>query len=222
MSDNQKKSVPKRAATPTKKPRGKPSSDLATLLGEPALLMGERKQDYLALQKKIEAVIVPRDYIEIIFVRDLTDLTWKILRLRRLEPAIIHSAHGVAIYNLMEAITGDDQEALSASRAWESGNKETREAMPGYLQERGYSADDLNARAIALMSPILEMLERIGANSEIRRNEILRQIERRREMIIVNEPDEEPEIIQAEQISDTPEETPTEQSPTVLYRHKRQ
>ena len=47
------------------------------------LLPGEKQADYAELALRIVKAALPRDAIEDFLVRDVVDLTWEILRLRR-------------------------------------------------------------------------------------------------------------------------------------------
>jgi hypothetical protein len=47
------------------------------------LLPGEAETDYLGVAARIVAVAQPKDAIEEFLTRDVVDLTWEILRLRR-------------------------------------------------------------------------------------------------------------------------------------------
>jgi hypothetical protein len=49
------------------------------------LLPGEKEADYAAIAGRIVVVSRPRDAIEEFLIRDVIDLTWEILRLRRVK-----------------------------------------------------------------------------------------------------------------------------------------
>src|SRR5580692_1110966 len=52
--------------------------------GEPTLLLGEDARGYDELLAQVSRVLVPRDVIEDMWIRDVVDLAWDVLRLRRL------------------------------------------------------------------------------------------------------------------------------------------
>jgi hypothetical protein len=70
-----------------------PSQSLALTAGSandigiaPApLLMGEQQTDYAGIARRIVQASRPRDAIEEFLLRDVIDLTWEILRLRRVK-----------------------------------------------------------------------------------------------------------------------------------------
>jgi hypothetical protein len=70
-------------------------------LSQPALLMTESKQDYQALQASLEHEIMPRSFVESMYVADIAALTWEILRLRRCKSGIINNAFEKALQNLL-------------------------------------------------------------------------------------------------------------------------
>jgi hypothetical protein len=69
-------------------------------LSKPALLMTESKQDYQALQASLEREIMPRSFVESMYVADIAALIWEILRLRRCKSGIINNAFDKALQNL--------------------------------------------------------------------------------------------------------------------------
>jgi hypothetical protein len=78
--------------------------------GPPPLLDGENKADYDDLYARVAAAVQPADFLEEIWVRDTVDLTWEILRLRRLK---------IALFNA--DADGDSDDDVSV---WLSGNVE--------------------------------------------------------------------------------------------------
>jgi hypothetical protein len=60
-------------------------------LARPALLLTESKDDYEALQASLEHEIMPRNFVESIYVADIAALSWEILRLRRARAGIINA-----------------------------------------------------------------------------------------------------------------------------------
>jgi hypothetical protein len=59
----------------------------AGLFGPPPLLEGEDAAAYDELLTRVSSAVRPTDFIEEIWVRDLTDVFWSILRLRRIQAA---------------------------------------------------------------------------------------------------------------------------------------
>ena len=87
--------MPKRKAPPSSSVALSSSPDvLDRVIGispEP-LLPGEAQADYDSVATRIVAVARPRDAIEEFFTRDVIDLTWDILRLRRAKAGLWRAA----------------------------------------------------------------------------------------------------------------------------------
>ena len=54
------------------------------VLGQPQLIDGEDSEAYQKLHERVSLSVKPADIFEEIFVRDFVDLTWEVLRWRRL------------------------------------------------------------------------------------------------------------------------------------------
>ena len=56
------------------------------------LLIGERQTDYAGVARRIVQASRPRDAVEEFLLRDVIDLTWEILRLRRVKAGTIKAS----------------------------------------------------------------------------------------------------------------------------------
>src|ERR1700693_1760398 len=95
------------------------SEEIRSLFGKPPLVPGEDGTVYEALQARFAAAIAPRDGVELTWLRDCTDLSWEIHRLRRAKAAIVTLAQKEALRNILEGILPEDDiidEDLSRSR----------------------------------------------------------------------------------------------------------
>ena len=106
---------------------GTPSSGDVDFFGPARLIPGEDPEAYKALQTRVAAAVAPTDVLEEIWVRDVVDLVWETLRLRRLKTCFLSSAahEGLAIIlrpfeesNFMLSIGG------SLSGKWARGEPE--------------------------------------------------------------------------------------------------
>ena len=73
--------------TPPRCPSATTTTRLA-LFAPPPLLAGENSADYDELLAGISATVKPSDTVEEIWVRDLVDLVWETLRLRRFKACL--------------------------------------------------------------------------------------------------------------------------------------
>ena len=70
------------------------------IFGPPPLLDGESQEVYDALLARVTGTVNPKDIIEEIWVHDIVDLVWEILRLRRLKAALLSSSLGRGLHKL--------------------------------------------------------------------------------------------------------------------------
>ena len=55
------------------------------------LVAGESAESYTSLGARAVAAVKPRDFIEEILLRDVVDLTWEIIRLRKLKSRLLYN-----------------------------------------------------------------------------------------------------------------------------------
>jgi hypothetical protein len=119
-------------------------AEIRALWGEPPLLATENLDQYYALVIELVREVGPTDCIEWLWVKDIADLTWDVLRYRRMKVR---------------------PQPCEAAEDAEDANVSKRSIF--------------DFRLAQMVGP-LEALERILASVEIRRNNALREIERRR------------------------------------------
>ena len=64
------------------------------------LLPGEKEADYAAIAERIVGASEPRDAIEEFLIRDVVDLTWEILRLRRVKAGIVRASMSAGVVEI--------------------------------------------------------------------------------------------------------------------------
>src|SRR3954463_7763989 len=104
----------KRGETP------KPNNSISTtkdVFGPPALIEGENPADYGQMLANISRAVKPKDFLDEIWVRDVADLTWECLRMRRLKAALLSSAAGDGLETLLRPLLGYP-EAQNLSKRW--------------------------------------------------------------------------------------------------------
>lgn len=150
--------------------------------GPPPLLGGEDNAAYAALLKQVRDGVAPDGVIEDIWVRDVVDITWEILRQRRFKTLTINAAYATALRSLIEPrLSYEDKKSL-ADR-WEARDAAARKDVARHLARFDLSVDDVNARACVLKLDVIERLDRMIAQAEARRNLVLREVERRRDAL---------------------------------------
>jgi hypothetical protein len=147
-------------------------------LSHPTLLMTESKEDYQALQTSLEREIMPRSFIESMYVADIAALTWDILRLRRCKAGIVNANFEKALVNLLEPFFTmfDSDRVNGLARRWFTDSKAKREVAE-LLREVRLDEFAIEAEAVRLSSSDLELLDRMLSAYEARRTKLLRCIE---------------------------------------------
>jgi hypothetical protein len=112
------------------------------------------------------------------WVRDVVDLTWEILRLRRLKAGLLagDARHGVT--KLL--VRFGAEHAYETATAWAAGDREARACVNGALNAAGLSMHAVMANALSEHLGYIDTIERMTMRAEERRNAALEQIERYR------------------------------------------
>jgi len=178
-------------------------SSLDDFLGPAPLLEGEDRAAYIGLLEEVRRQVMPKDAIEQIYVRDVVDLTWELMRSRRIKVALLHRGQVRAIQQLTssENWPGLDADAKYSVRdavktSFANGMKE--------LAKYGVTLQDVNAHAFAAERETLLRLDQNMMQIEARRNFALREIERRRASLgrrlgaVINEVEAEYREVQIE------------------------
>jgi len=165
-----------------------------SLLPAPRLLVTESRDEFDRLRDALDDEIKPRGIIEQMFVADIAELHWEILRLRRCKAAIIKSEFRAALADLLQRLLrkpGDPQEGdwiYSTSAEAENLAKEwfTEKAAKKQVSELlgQFHLDDsaIEAEAIRKSAADLEKIDRMLASLESRRNRALGHIAEYREV----------------------------------------
>lgn len=72
------------------------------IFGERPLIAGESPEDYDAALREVARAMAPNDFVDWMYVRDVRDVDWEILRCRRVPAGIIENARPAARSNLSE------------------------------------------------------------------------------------------------------------------------
>jgi hypothetical protein len=124
------------------------------LLGPPPLVPGDDGNRYQRFLAAIVAEVKPTDILECIWVRDVIDLQWEILRYRKAKAQLFESAIAHAADNALDG--GFPSDIIQGN--------------PSSLQAVGFTINDLRRLDLMVMS------------KEARRDNAYREIEHRREV----------------------------------------
>ena len=155
-------------------------TELNELLGPPPLLPNENLVDYEGLQARLRAKIVPQDVLEEIWLRDILDLQWEVLRMRRLKARLLANSSPSGLESLLHRRVNYSDVGKFVD-AWGRGNKEDIKEIELLLKSRGLGLDDVDAHSLLKRLEPLESIDRMISQAETRRNNALREIERARE-----------------------------------------
>ena len=154
-----------------------------TLLPKLPLLITESAEEFDALRDAFEREIKPRGIIEQMYVHDICSIVWEILRLRRCKVVIINSAFRSAVEDLLEQLLRQpgqydhevEDEAEALAQAWFT-DQEAKKQVSETLSRFDLDESAIEAEAIRRSSSDLELLDRMLASLESRRDKALRRV----------------------------------------------
>jgi len=149
------------------------------VFGPPPLLGGEDAAAYNELLVRVSAAVKPTDIVEEIWVRDIVDLAWEVFRLRRIKAGLLAAATQNEIKRVLAEYLSD-ADAQELARNWTLNDKDARKEVQAYFDMVNLTLDGATARAFAMKIKNIELIDRMIASAEARRNIALREIERHR------------------------------------------
>jgi hypothetical protein len=159
------------------------ATGLQALLGPAPLLEGEDANVYDALRSQINAAVQPNDAIEELWVRDIVDLLWESIRLRRLKAALMRANTHEGLAKLLAPLAPNLFERNELVRAWFRRDREARQEVARLLEAADLGEATIAAQTLAAKLDTFERIDRLIAQTEARRNATLREVERRRESL---------------------------------------
>jgi hypothetical protein len=153
----------------------------------PALLQGEDRAAYEKLLTDVTAALSPADVIEELWVYDVADCGWEILRLRRLKADLIAANlhHGVEEV-VKPLIRGEGLDLYPESKLasdWRARKPEAMEQVDSLLKSSEQGMEAVVAQTFAIELEQIERIERMIMHAEVRRNAALRELDRHREAL---------------------------------------
>src|SRR5215475_6717231 len=132
-------------------------NDIAALFGYAPTLKTEDDETYWKFMERVIKCVEPQDIIEWLWIKDVVDLSWEILRLRRLKTDLVE-------------IDREDRNAIIESER-------------DHADEETPLLDSEHDSAELLFNHIeeYESIEKLLTSAELRRDRILREIELRRD-----------------------------------------
>jgi hypothetical protein len=145
-------------------------------LPPPTLVNGEDTATYDQLAARVLAAVAPANVIEEIWVRDIVDLVWDVVRLRRLKAGLFRVGASDGMAEIMRGFG----EYHTAARDWAARKPAAVAAVNTQLSAAGFDTSDLTTSTFAARIDQFERIERMLAAAEVRRAAALDAIENRR------------------------------------------
>ena len=149
-------------------------------LPPPSLANGEDATGYAQLAARIRAAVAPANILEEIGARDVADLTWDVVRLRRLKAGLFTVGAGDGMTQILcglekHAITGQLR-----ARDWAARKPAALVEVNTQLSAAGLDMGDVATSTFAVRIDQFDRIERMLAAAEVRRPAALHAIENRR------------------------------------------
>jgi hypothetical protein len=144
--------------------------------GAPPLLEGEDSAAYDALFIRISTAVKPTDALEDIWVRDVVDLQWDLLRWRRLKVNLMAASLRTRLNQLIQ--DGNDLVNDFAARKPNAIKQVNR-----MLASAGLTLDAILAQTLDQNLGQIECIERMTAKAEERRDAALREVKLHRAVL---------------------------------------
>ena len=151
----------------------------SSLFGPSPLTEGEDARQYDEIQTRFSATIKPKDFLEEMWTRDVVDLTWDILRMRRIKAGLLTSVMSEGMDKILKQLL-DWEEAHELSEAWSARDPEAIKSVDALLAARGLTMELAAARGFEARIDTFEQIDRMAMAAEARRNSALRELERHR------------------------------------------
>jgi hypothetical protein len=161
-----------------------PGQNNLALLSKLPVLITESADELDELHKVLKQEVKPRGIIEQMYVSEIAFLVCDIQRLRRCKVVIINAAFRTALEHLLKqlmrpaSIYRDDEAANHAMRLaldWFS-NDEAKKQVSELLRQFGIDEFAIEGEAMRISASDLELLDRMLASLESRRNKALRLV----------------------------------------------
>ena len=148
----------------------------SSIFGPAPILPGEDPAAYEQLRRQVASSVKPADIIEEIWVQDVVDLTWDIIRLRRDKESLVAAVRATAIERTLSGLI-DATEIQALLRGWRAGKPSAIRRIDKILTAANRNPAAALAYALSNEIDRIERLERLITLAEARRNAALRELE---------------------------------------------
>jgi hypothetical protein len=148
------------------------------VLTPPLLIRGEEVSSYDTLLARVSATVKPADTLEEIWVRDVVDLVWDAVRLRREKAALMNACAHEGLQKILSGLEVRDSFGLAAR--WAARDEATVARVDALLASAGLTMDAVMAQTLCVRLGEIERIDRLTMSAEARRNIALHELERHR------------------------------------------
>jgi hypothetical protein len=171
--------LPKSRSPQLPAPAVTPPAPHRALFGPPPLFEGEDAAAYDALLERVAGAVAPADVLEEIWVRDVVDLAWEALRLRRLKASLMTAASHEGLESVLTPLLGFAA-ARELAVQWVGRERGIVKRVDKLLAGAGLTMDAVAAGTLAVRIDDIERIDRMIMMAEARRAAALREIDRHR------------------------------------------
>jgi hypothetical protein len=144
----------------------------------PSLTRDEDASPYEMLRARVAETVRPANVIEEILVREVVELVWETVRMRRQKAALINSSVKEGMQRLLFALDYDD--AIELAKRWFARDPAAVADVEARLADAGLGIDAAVAQTLRLHLAEYEGMDRMLRSAEARRDAALLAIERHR------------------------------------------
>ncbi len=157
---------------------GKPRRALrrSSIFGPAPILPGEDPAAYQQLLRQAASSLKPADIIEEVWLHDVVDLAWDIIRLRRDRENLIAAVRASAIEENLRGLT-NVTEIQALIKRWRAGKPSAIRRIEKILSAANRNLAAALAYALSNQIDRIERLERLITLAEARRNAALRELD---------------------------------------------
>jgi hypothetical protein len=159
---------------------------------EPSFLLpGENRQEFEIIRSMMIEEVRPQSSIEWLWTLDLVELSWEILRYRRLKQRALHEHRQAAIKAMLQRLDGAgipardlEYQKLQAGRSaaeWRD-NPQAGDEIEARLRRHGFDETSINAELFCQPGAAFATFDALLHTAQDRRIRLLREINSRREL----------------------------------------
>jgi hypothetical protein len=152
----------------------------AVPLPGPSLVDGDDAPTYARLAAHIRAAVAPTNVIDEILARDVADLTWDVVRLRRLRAGLFRVGASDGMAQILRGLDEIPILGQAKARDWAVRKPAAVAAVNKQLSAAGLDMGDVAASTFAARLDQFDRIERMLAAAEVRRAAALHAIDNRR------------------------------------------